>query len=242
MKRRGTCSSVTHVGALIAFDLDGVLYTSEPFLGDAYREAIARVNARRPGSVPRVPKTREILDHVGWPLPTILARLFPGIDAPAVELLYSETQQVICARVARREGILFPGVVETLVRLQRAGHCLAVASNGQLPYVETVLATYDIARYFMALVSVDGGGSVRSKADILRAYLRRERRSPQQLIMVGDRASDVEAAQAVGCRFVGCDYGHGNRDEIEGRGPVVPSFDALPPVVVAILSNCTAAG
>jgi phosphoglycolate phosphatase len=242
LKRRGACSSVTGVRALVAFDLDGVLYSSEPFLGDAYREAIANVHARRPGAFRRVPETREILDHVGWPVPVILARLFPSVDPAAVELLSSETLQVICARVARREGILFPGVAATLARLQRDGHSLAVASNGRRPYVETVLATYDIVRYFVTLVSVDGGGSVRSKADILRAYLQRERRSPQQLIMVGDRASDVEAARAVGCRFVGCDYGHGYRDEIAGRGPLVASFDALPSVVTAVLSNRATAG
>jgi phosphoglycolate phosphatase len=230
------------VRALIAFDLDGVLYSSEPFLGDAYREAIANVNARRPGSFPRVPETREILDHVGWPVPVILARLFPTIDPAAVELLSHETLQVICARVARREGILFPGVAATLAQLQRAGHSLAVASNGRRPYVEAVLATYDIARYFIALVSVDGGGPVRCKTDILREYLQREQRSPRQLIMVGDRGSDVEAAHAVGCRFVGCDYGHGYRHEIAGRGPLIASFDALLPAVAAVLSNRTPAG
>jgi phosphoglycolate phosphatase-like HAD superfamily hydrolase len=55
--------------------------------------------------------------------------------------------------------------------------------------------------------------------------------------MVGDRASDVEAAQAVGCHFVGCDYGHGYRAEIAGAGPVVASFDALPSVIESLLSN-----
>jgi len=88
------------VQAVIAFDLDGVLYSSEPFLGEAYREAIVNVNAQRPNSFPRVPSTREILDHVGWPVTVILDRLFPDIDARAVDLLYAETLEVICARVA----------------------------------------------------------------------------------------------------------------------------------------------
>lgn len=227
---------------LVAFDLDGVLYSSAPFLGDAYREAIANVNAQRPGSFPRVPETREILDHVGWPVPVILARLFPAIEAAAVDLLSIETLQVICGRVARREGVLFPRVAETLAQLQQAGLSLAVASNGRRQYVDTVLSTYDIARYFSELVSVDGGARIKSKADILRAYLQRERRVPRQLVMVGDRASDVEAAQTVGCHFVGCDYGHGYREEIAGVGPVVASFDALPAVCEAVLSNRTPAG
>jgi phosphoglycolate phosphatase len=225
------------MGALIAFDLDGVLYSSEAFLGEAYREAIANVNARRPGSFPRVPQTREILDHVGWPVPVILARLFPAIEPVAVELLLVETLTVIGRRVARGEGMLFPSVSDTLAHLQRAGFTLAVASNGRRHYVETVLATYGLARHFIKLVSVDGGDRVKSKADILRAYLGREQCSPTELVMVGDRASDVEAAQAVGCHFVGCDYGHGYRAEIAGAGPVVASFDALPSVIESLLSN-----
>ncbi len=222
------------MSGLIAFDLDGVLYSAEPFLGEAYREAIANVNAQRPGSFPRVPNTREILDHVGWPVSVILARLFPTIDPAAVELLFLETVHVIAAHVERREGILFPRVAETLCELQHAGLTLAVASNGRRQYVETVLSTYGIARYFTELVTVDGGERIQSKADILRAYMQRERHTPAQLVMVGDRTSDVEAARDVGCHFIGCDYGHGHREEIDGAGPIVASFGQLPDVIEAM--------
>ena len=55
--------------------------------------------------------------------------------------------------------------------------------------------------------------------------------------MVGDRASDVDAARTVGCHFVGCDYGHGHRDEIEGAGPLVQDFADLPGVVEGLLAR-----
>lgn len=213
---------------MVAFDLDGVLYSSEPFLGDAYREAIANVNVRQPGAFPCVPETREILDHVGWPVSVILARLFPAIDAAVVGVLSVELQDVICRRVAAREGVLFGGVAETLADLRRDGWLLAVASNGRRRYIEAVLSTYDLAGYFVELVSVDGHPGITRKADILSAYLHRERLTAEQLVMVGDRSSDVEAAQAVGCRFVGCDYGHGHRDEIMGAGPVIGAFEQVP--------------
>jgi phosphoglycolate phosphatase len=225
------------VQALIAFDLDGVLYSSEPFLGEAYREAIANVNARRPNSFARVPATREILDHVGWPVPVILARLFPDIEATAVDLLYAETLQVICARVARGDGILFPGVAATLARLRRSGSLLAVASNGRRRYIETVFSTYGIARHFLGLITLESG-AIENKAGLLRAYMRHQHLGAQQVVMVGDRRSDVEAAAAVGCHFIGCDYGHGYRTEIEGAGPIVYAFDQLPDAVTAVLTAC----
>lgn len=218
--------------ALIAFDLDGVLYSSEPFLGEAYREAIARVNAQHPGAFPRVPTTREILDHVGWPVPVILSRLFPHIDAAAVRLLSAESLPVICAHVAAGEGRVFPHVPATLARLREQGYTLAVASNGRRLYLETVLITHGLAAYFTDLVTIDtiDGGT---KADVLRTLLAQLRFDPSELLMVGDRASDVEAAVAVGCRFVGCDYGHGHRHEIAGAGPIVSRFEELPQAISA---------
>ena len=145
--------------ALAAFDLDGVLYSSEPFLGDAYREAIERVNAERPGSLAaRIPTTREILDHIGWPVPVILRRLFPDADAPAIRLLHAETLAVICAHVAGGDGVLYPDVVPTLRALQARGLHLAVASNGRTRYVETVLDSYTLAGLFVARISADDVG------------------------------------------------------------------------------------
>jgi phosphoglycolate phosphatase len=209
---------------LICFDLDGVLYSSEPFLGDAYREAIALVNQRRPGSFARVPSTGEILAHVGWPVSVILQRLFPSVDEEAVRLLYGVTLEVICRRVEAREGNLYPDVPETLRHLGAEGHRLAVASNGRAPYVESVLRAYALADLFMPRVTADEVGD---KTAVLRAYLARLAVSPAATVMIGDRASDVEAARAVGCRFIGCDYGHGHRAEIEGAGPIVARFAEL---------------
>src|SRR5262245_24369352 len=116
---------------LLAFDLDGVLYSSEPFLGEAYREAIANVNARHPGAFPRVPTTQEILAHVGWPIPVIFANVFGDVAEGPLEDLHAETLDVICRRVANREGTFYPHVADTLRDLRAAGHVLCVASNGR---------------------------------------------------------------------------------------------------------------
>jgi phosphoglycolate phosphatase len=220
------------MATLIAFDLDGVLYTSEPFIAEAYRESIALANTQRPGSFARVPSTREILDHVGWPVPTILDRLFPKVDPAAVALLHTATLDVICRRVAQGEGTLYHGVAEALRGLHQAGHLLAVASNGRRRYVETVLATYALDTLFVAPITADEAGD---KPAVLRGYLTRHGTSPLQTVMVGDRASDVEAAQVVSCHFIGCDYGHGYRRELEGAGPIVGQFREIPSAVAYLL-------
>ncbi len=220
------------VAALIAFDLDGVLYSSEPLIADAYREAMEAVNQQRPGSFGRVPATEEILAHVGWPVPTILARLFPSVDPAAMTLLHATTLEVICARVAARAGLLYDGVADVLRALRDAGYLLAIASNGRRRYVEAVLATYDLREFFVEPITADHVGE---KAVVLRGYLERHQVSPTVTVMVGDRSSDVEAARAVGTYFIGCDYGHGHRREIEGAGPIVDRFDEVPSAVAYLL-------
>jgi phosphoglycolate phosphatase len=222
-----------HSQQLVAFDLDGVVYSSEPFLGEAYREAIANVNAARPGAFPRVPTTREVLDHVGWTIPVIFANLFPHAEPAALEALHAETLAVICTHVARGDGILYPDVVETLRALHADGYHLAIASNGRTRYVETVLATYGLSELFTPIVTADQVGD---KLSVLRFHIYRLALAPQAVVMVGDRASDVEAARAVGCHFVGCDYGHGYRHEIEAAGPLVGRFADLPDAIRTVLA------
>jgi len=218
---------------LLAFDLDGVLYSSETFLGESYREAIGNVNRRRPGSFDRIPETREILDHIGWPLPVILDRLFPTAHRDAIALLHQESLSSICARVAAGKGILYPGVTDTLRALQRSGFVLALASNGRRLYLQTVLSTYALTELFIDIITADAAGD---KATLLGLYLRQLGADPARTVMIGDRASDVEAAVANRTLFIGCDYGHGYRHEIESAGPVVSSFTALPGAIEALLA------
>ena len=217
---------------LIAFDLDGVIFTSEPFLGEAYREAIELVNRQRPGSFARVPKTREILAHVGWPVPVILARLFPAVEPEAVELLHIATLDVICTHVAAGDGTLYPDVPRTLEALDADGYSLAIASNGRGRYIETILETYEIVGRFLPRVTADMVGD---KSSILRAYRAQYGVGPDEMVMIGDRTSDVEAALAIGCPFIGCDYGHGHRQEIEAAGPVVGRFRDIPAAIAQAL-------
>jgi phosphoglycolate phosphatase len=124
-------------------------------------------------------------------------------------------------------------VDETLHALRADGYRLAVASNGRTQYVETVLTTYRLAELFIPRVTADMVGD---KTSVLRFYVYRLALAADAVVMIGDRASDVDAARAVGCRFIGCDYGHGYRHEIEAAGPLVGRFADLRPTIGRLIS------
>jgi phosphoglycolate phosphatase-like HAD superfamily hydrolase len=121
-------------------------------------------------------------------------------------------------------------VAATLAALGDSAYALGVASNGRHPYIAAVLDTYELRPCFVDLVAVESGSKT-TKADLLRAYVTRHAVEQGKLVMIGDRASDVEAARDLSCLFVGCDYGHGYRGEIEGAGPIISAFSDLPPAI-----------
>ncbi|GIW40510.1 MAG: phosphoglycolate phosphatase [Candidatus Binatia bacterium] len=226
------------MSCLVAFDLDGVLYSSEPFLADAYRAAAERVNSIEPGAIPRVPEVREILRHVGWPVPQILDNVFPDLHEAARSRFRELVLEEICRRVEREEGFLYEGVPETLEKLRERGASLAIASNGRKRYVKTVLGTYGLESLFVPVLTVEDV-EPQEKATVLRAYLERHGIPAERCVFVGDRASDVAAARRVGCFFVGCAYGHGEGREISGAGPCIGSLRELPSLVDVFLGRGT---
>jgi phosphoglycolate phosphatase-like HAD superfamily hydrolase len=167
-------------------------------------------------------------------LPVIFANLFPGADTDALDDLHGETLDVICRRRRRSRGhLLSRTVAETLRDLHAAGHALCVASNGRTRYVETVIATYGVADLFLPRVTagrrrrqdrhpppLPHGRYPRSAAhgDGRRPRQRRRRRPRRRL------------------PFIGCDYGHGHRQEIEHAGPLVQDFAALRAVIASLLA------
>lgn len=219
--------------SLVAFDLDGVLYSSERFLADAYREAIGRVNDVLPGAFPAVPTTEEIFAHMGWPVDVMAARIFPSVSEEARKQLLVETLDAIVRRVRAGRGEVFDGVPEVLAELAARGLTLAVASNGRRPYLDAVLETHGLASFFVPL-EASTTGNVLAKSEILRRYMTRHGAAPNATLMVGDRSSDVEAARAAGVPFVGCDYGFGHRGELDGAGPVIDSMRELPALIASM--------
>ena len=73
---------------------------------------------------------------------------------------------------------------------------------------------YHIGEYFKDAIFLDK--KVIHKGFILEIYLKKYKISKDEIIMIGDRSSDRDAAEFVGCDFLGILYGHGKREELEG--------------------------
>lgn len=213
------------------FDVDGTLFSSDEIVAPAYFEAVKTFNAQTRLSL-LAPTAREVLDKIGKPAPVILKNLFPDITQEQQITLGQSARSHLIRLILEGGARLYPGVLKTLYRLKSGGIALKTASNGNPDYLDAIYSYYGLYEFFGEVMSIYDAG-LKDKGDILLRYQERLNLMPEEMVMVGDRLSDLEAAKKAGCRFIGVAYGHGGASELHGTFPMLDQFDKLPALIAS---------
>jgi len=193
---------------LVCFDMDGVLYSSEKMIAAAFRDAVMRFSREVELDV-QVPKLQRIMEEVGRPIRTIYANLFPKLNQVQQERVSTLTLDTLEKRVKAREGTLLPGALQVLQKLEERGIAIGLASNGRERYLDAILQTYGMDRYFPGRAVIDGD-KLPDKGSLITHAMQRYELNAEDTLMVGDRLTDYEAAEQAGVDFVCVLTGHGN--------------------------------
>ena len=128
-------------------------------------------------------------------------------SAAAYELAYASYQRHY-ASINGQHATVYPGVVEGLRGLQRAGLKLACLTNKPLGFADTLLKRKELRGFFSG---VFGGDSFeRKKPDPLPLLKTCEflGSQPGRTLMIGDSSNDARAARAAGCPVLLVTYGY----------------------------------
>lgn len=206
---------------LVIFDLDGTLTDSAEGIVASFRHALAAVGAKAPGG----DLTGRI---VGPPMHQTLSGL--GLGERADEAIAAYRADYTSRGWAMNS--LFDGIPQLLADLQAAGVRLAVATSKAEPTAQRILEHFELADYFDVIAGASVDGIRSSKADVLAHALGQLQPLPQRVIMVGDRAHDVEGAAEHGIDTVVVGWGYGADDFrepqlAEAAAAHVPTVTAL---------------
>jgi phosphoglycolate phosphatase len=195
--------------ALVVFDLDGTLIDSAPDMHRAVNLMLADLG-RPPLTLP------DIRTMVGDGASALIARALaarqcvtadPG-QALAQFLEHYEAEPTEFTRT-------FPGVPETLERLQAFGLTLAVCTNKPTRLTQMILQRLGIDRFFVRVVAGDTlphrKPDPRALLDVMNAF----GTPPAATLMVGDSEVDAATAHAANVPFVLMTYGY-HRGPIDG--------------------------
>jgi len=195
---------------LVIFDLDGTLTDSAQGIVSSFRHALSEIGAEIPGGdlAGRI---------VGPPMHHTLREM--GLDDPDTAIA------VYRADYSTRGWAInspFDGIPELLADLRAAGVRLAVATSKAEPTARRILEHFGLDGHFDVIAGASLDGVRATKAEVMAHALAQLAPLPERVVMVGDRAHDVEGAAAHDIGTVVVDWGYGGAD-FSGPVPVAPT-------------------
>ncbi len=212
----------------LAFDIDGTIYDAGDILEEAFAEAVNSLLKSGDYGDVKTPSREAITATLGYPLEKICLMLFPELGKAARDYLSERWTVNLVSLIRQKKGKLISGVEETIVELYNSGYRMLVASNGARAYVDAILETYDLKKFFSEPF-LYAEGELRNKTDILSKYLMEL--DFRMIIMIGDRLTDLDAAKINAIPFIGCAFGHAGEDEIAGERYIIHDFREMTGIV-----------
>lgn len=224
----------------ILFDLDGTLTNSRLGITKCVQYSLEKMGRA-------VPSAEELICFIGPPLMDSYQE-FCGMgieEAERATALYRERYAV----TGLFENEVYPGIPETLGKLQKAGFILAIATSKPEEYLVRILNHFQMNSYFTVISGSGLSGERNSKTEVIwdalcqlavwksggqkscregygTSYRQQEadenmlEEIKKSAIMIGDRHHDIEGAAACGIDSLGIHYGYARTGELKEAGAV----------------------
>ena len=191
------------------FDFDGTLCDTDADIRLAWRRVIGLLGRECPQF--------DALYKTGPRLDVMARQLFPDADDALVARVRELFQPAYdeCGFPNTRP---YPWVAGWLAGLRGRGDRLYLATNKRVRPLRLLLAKLGWESWFDAVYAPDmaGDGRLPSKGELLRGALAAHGIASEDAVMVGDTRGDIEAGREARMRTVGCTWGYGSREDLEG--------------------------
>lgn len=195
--------------SILLFDVDGTLCDPGESLIECARYALSKFDIHETNK-------DNLRRLIGPPLEHVF-RDYYGFNKAQVDRAVSYFRDRM-----QREGVqlysVYPGISELLKDLKQQGKRLAIVTSKIDHIAKDVLANMGLLDYF-EFVSAQTPNVVVDKEVILsRALSELSVKDRSDVVMIGDRRHDVEAAKAMNLDSIGALWGYGDRQELESEG------------------------
>ena len=214
----------------IVFDLDGTLVDSQHTIVHCMGRAFAS-----DGLAP--PTTQAVRRIIGLKLEVAINALLPQPDEDRALLLADRYREAFRDRLSRpdHDEPLFEGARDALAALDHPALLLGIVTGKNRRGLTRVLDHHGIQHLFATLRTADDGPS-KPNPRVLELAMSDVGADPEETVVIGDTAFDVEMARAAGCDAVGVDWGYHHRDQLfaAGAGRVIDRFSDLEQALVSL--------
>ena len=194
------------------FDFDGTLCETEADIKSAWRTVIRKLGRECP-QFDAIYKTGPTIDQVTY-------MLFDDATPELVEQI--RTLFKTCYdQSGFPETKPYPWVPAWLADLKAKGCHIYVATNKRFNPMGALMRKMNWVELFDGYYSFDMYDGLKlKKAELLKRVMSERGIDPADAVMVGDTRGDVEAGKGAGLYTIGCTWGYGTREELEGADEI----------------------
>ena len=189
------------------FDIDGTLLDSARDICGAVEQVLAAAGAP--------PVSFDFLKgYVGLHLVAVFGDVFPNHTPEQMEE-WIRQYRAIYLGAGHTQTTVYPGAAEALAAL---GGRKGTATTKGTPTTRAVLEQFGLLRYFDHVQGTDGFPS-KPAPDVILKSMEALGAKPEECLMVGDSAADMEAGRAAGIRTCAVLYGYGKHEDMARHQP-----------------------
>lgn len=179
----------------VVFDVDGTLVDSRMSALGSLQQVVGEYTGM-------VPPLEDLYFSTGIPGENALRQL--GITDPTALARWRELAGKLAYQIT-----VFPGIVETLERLQDLGCALGIVSSRERGEYADEVTPLGLDPFFPVRVLVEDTERHKPEPEPMLEYLRRTEASPGETLYVGDTIYDMQCARAAGVDFAFATWGAG---------------------------------
>jgi phosphoglycolate phosphatase len=218
---------------LVVFDVDGTLIDSEHNIVAAMTQAWSHMELG-------VPDPADVRRIIGLSLVEACAALLPWANHEMhrqVAEAYKESFRGL-RLLPDNEEPLFPGVLDALGELDRAGWLLGLATGKSRRGVQAMLDAHGLHGRFLTIQTADDNPGKPHPAMLERAAAECGI-VPANVVMVGDTAYDMQMARAAKAVPLGISWGYHSIEELRSAGArmIIDDFDNLAGIADSLVKD-----
>ena len=192
---------------LIIFDFDGTL-------GDTRQNIIITMQRTMKMVGLPVKSDEECASTIGLTLENSFKTMYPDVDAEMAARCVDAYREIFMSSVEELTPELFPGVGETLAKLDAMGIKMSVASSRQSQSLLLFLERMGVLKYFPYVLGSDNVTKHKPDPEPVLKTLRELHYDPSDVIVVGDMPVDVAMAHGADVRAIAVTFGNATREEL----------------------------
>lgn len=197
--------------ANLIFDYDGTLHESLCIYAPAFRLGYSHLIQK--GMAPdKEFSYAEISCWLGFSAKDMWEKFMPALPQSERNWCSGIIGDEMVRLTLAGKATLYPSAETVLRRLKTAGHNLIFLSNCKHSYMEAHRNHFGLEHYFSAFYCTEDFNFA-PKWQIAKSILAE---LSGKCIVIGDRWHDIEIALHLRLRSIGCTYGYGSTDELNG--------------------------